>query len=663
MNKQVLLKHLWGEFYFIDKKTYRIGRNTKGDPRKTLFVTLVLEPIWNMYSCVWLQPDMEKRERMLTALQITLTNRENNTKDKRTVLATIMRKWLPLAISILRMVVRSLPNPKEAAPRRMPVLFPTITNEHPLYTPLITSSFDGPLVAFVSKVISCPISCLSNGNSLLVPEGEEVLVSLTRVYSGRFTADTDYFLLGPKYDASVKALDEGEIPLHATPIPRNTLLFYKWMGRELVSLSEPPCAGDVIGIVGLGSHVLKTATLSSTLVCPSMSRLPFQARPIVRVAVEPQVASDFPILQKGLQLLYRSDPTVEINVQETGEHVIIALGELHLDCLLKDLRTRFAKIPIHVSEPLVGFRETIVSSTTTSCTLTTPDKTVSLTVMAVPIPSEIVLLLEEGTGQEHLCNWMVEHGWDNSHYQHIASGPKGSNTNVLLVTSTLYNDNDGNILNSMAKSITTGFQLATASGPVCGEPMYGIAFVLTEIILEENSSLNENNVYGPISGQIIGTMKNACRSAMKEHSIRLVEPIYHCTLQCPAETLGKCYGVLRKRRATILSEEITEGTSLFTIESYLPVIESLGFSNALLSTTSGTASNPQLIFAKWQILDIDPFFQPSTNEEKEIHGDIVMNQHNIIRQYIDTIRRRKGMAVEEKIVIHAEKQRTLTRNK
>jgi len=44
----------------------------------------------------------------------------------------------------------------------------------------------------------------------------------------------------------------------------------------------------------------------------------------------------------GLKLLNQSDPCVEVLVQETGEHVIVAAGEVHLQKCLDDLRLRQA---------------------------------------------------------------------------------------------------------------------------------------------------------------------------------------------------------------------------------------------------------------------------------------------------------------------------------
>lgn len=92
---------------------------------------------------------------------------------------------------------------------------------------------------------------------------------------------------------------------------------YLLMGRELETLDSVP-AGNVLGIGGLESHVLKSATISSTVACPPFTALPIEARPIVRVAVEPVHPADMPALARGMRLLNQADPCVETLVQETG---------------------------------------------------------------------------------------------------------------------------------------------------------------------------------------------------------------------------------------------------------------------------------------------------------------------------------------------------------
>jgi ribosome assembly protein 1 len=59
---------------------------------------------------------------------------------------------------------------------------------------------------------------------------------------------------------------------------------------------------------------------------------------------------------------------------------------------------------------------------------------------------------------------------------------------------------------------------------------------------------------------------------------------------------------------------------------------------------------------------LDPFWVPSTEEEYLHFGEKADNA-NRARAYMNEVRRRKGLHVDEKIVEFAEKQRTLTRNK
>lgn len=65
-----------------------------------------------------------------------------------------------------------------------------------------------------------------------------------------------------------------------------------------------------------------------------------------------------------------------------------------------------------------------------------------------------------------------------------------------------------------------------------------------------------------------------------------------------------------------------------------------------------------------QVMELDPFWRPQTSEEREDEGEEGhLSVTNIARQYLDGVRKRKGLATNDKIVVAAEKQRTLTRNK
>jgi hypothetical protein len=127
--------------------------------------------------------------------------------------------------------------------------------------------------------------------------------------------------------------------------------------------------------------------------------------------------------------------------------------------------------------------------------------------------------------------------------------------------------------------------------------------------------------------------------------------------------LGKVYGVVSKRKGRIISEEMKEGTAFFTVSALLPVVESFGFADGpsrlhspllrafvdipspteIRTRTSGAAS-PQLVFHGYEILDQDPFWVPTTEEELEDLGEKA-DRENIAKKYMDTVRRRKVSAV------------------
>ena len=134
-------------------------------------------------------------------------------------------------------------------------------------------------------------------------------------------------------------------------------------------------------------------------------------------------------------------------------------------------------------------------------------------------------------------------------------------------------------------SIVSGFQLATLAGPLCEEPLMGVCFSLEtwdmkstpqpahQESLEEDSNSHDASVaaeaggaqmesaaavgagpglsrrraepgastdcYGPFSGQLIATMKEACRHAFQARPQRLMAAMYTCEIMATAEVLGK----------------------------------------------------------------------------------------------------------------------------
>ncbi|KNZ45403.1 hypothetical protein VP01_815g6 [Puccinia sorghi] len=213
-------------------------------------------------------------------------------------------------------------------------------------------------------------------------------------------------------------------------------------------------------------------------------------------------------------------------------------------------------------------------------------------------------------------------------------------------------------------SIETAFQLATFKGPLCAEPMSGLCFSIERLEIHGDdlaaSVKTIRSKWSQLTGELISALQDAFKSAFLDWSPRLMLAMYTCEIQATTEVLGKVYGVIARRKGTIKSEEIKEGTTFYTIVAQMPMIESFGFNDELMKKTSGVAL-PQFVFDGFQVaFDLDPFWLPTTEAELEDFGSLA-DKENLPRKYIDQVRKRKGMFVEKKIVQHAEKQRTMKR--
>ena len=377
-------------------------------------------------------------------------------------------------------------------------------------------------------------------------------------------------------------------------------------------------------------------------------------KPIVRVAIEPKHATDLKHLEHAIKIVSASDPCVEYEIhRDTGEIVLATLGELHLEQCMERLQRRVREIT--VSEPLTMFKET--------CKKKELGKRVE--VMTSNKRFRVVMSCSHHDNSSDVVSKKVN--------EYTILGPTSAPSNCLVIDQKTCDDL---VLKTFRASVTSGFHLAASQGPLCHEPMQDVRFVIHTIVEEEDDDEEKEDeeqekknkkedVYGPYAGQIVSAVRKACFESFLQAEPRIMEPWFRCVLQTMDTTLGKAYSVISRRRGKVLSEDMIEGTAIFVIESHIPVAESFGFASELRKSTSGAVMNPQLEFLCFKLLDVDPFFQPKTLEEREEHGEIVHGGQmvNLARNYIDSVRKRKGLFVSEKVVVSAEKQRTRSKKK
>uniref|UniRef100_A0ACD5ZYR5 Uncharacterized protein n=1 Tax=Avena sativa TaxID=4498 RepID=A0ACD5ZYR5_AVESA len=778
-----LLRGFWGPRYLEKKSFMIVGKKAmEGTDREPMFVEFVLKPLWKLYEGV-LGQDGEMVQKVISNFKLNIPQRELQNKDPKLVLQSVMSRWLPLADAVMAMVVECTPDPVVAQGARVARLMPKrefVPEDCPEVVleaervrrcvEICDVGADSPVVVYVSKMFAVPYKTLPpkgvRGELLShqgASESDECFMAFARVFSGVLRAGQKVFVLSALYDP----LKGDAMQKHVQEVELHYL--YEMLGQGLRPVASVS-AGNVVAIQGLGQHILKSATLSSTKNCWPFSSMMFQVSPMLKVAIEPSNPTDLAALVKGIKLLNRADPFVEYTVSHRGEHILAAAGEVHLERCKKDLEERFAKVKLLVSDPLVSFKETIegegagllegLKAPHTFVERTTPNGRCTVRVQVLRLPNALTKVLQESDqllgqiieGKTAKRNVMLNPQISQDDCDSVAMlrqrmvsaidseleavseqvdkeklekcrktwlgylqriwslGPWQVGPNFLLLPDVESSDgvittedgrrgvlvcgrahfseklgfvsgsdDDANDafdnskseedaleslhLESVAlrNSILSGFQFATNAGPLCDEPMWGLAFIIEPYIFADNSdAAHQSDQYNIFSGQVITAVKEACRAAVLQNNPRLVEGMYFCELTTPTEQLGSTYAVLGKKRAKILKEEMQEGTSVFTVHAYLPVAESIGFSNQLRTVTSGAAS-ALLVLSHWDAIPEDPFFIPKSQEEIEEFGDGASIGPNLAKKLMNSVRRRKGLHVEEKVVEHGSKQRTLAK--
>jgi ribosome assembly protein 1 len=537
----------------------------------------------------------------------------------------------------------------------------------------------------------------------------ETLIAFTRIYSGSLIKGQTITVVGPKYDPSIPNDHENNKDQISHNIEIKDLFLI--MGKEFVKMDKVP-AGNIVGVVGLDSIVLKNATLCSEIkdkpyVNLASSSTLIHNKPIMKVAVEPTNPSRLGKLERGLDMLSKADPILEWYVDDdSGEIIICVAGELHLERSLKDLEERFAKgCEVSVKEPVIPFREGLA--------IHQPDNRdededeeivlegVDLDFDIFPLPIEVTKFLINNEAEianmvnvsrktasssdsslqfkERLITCFEESDDVDRIKQEtgfrlladlvdsiVSLGPKRVGPNVLIESKSnnnqmrrLFNKSTESTKFEFENNVLNGFQLAMNEGPLASESMQGVLVVLRKSETSQDVDIDESKVSN-LPGRVITFTRDLIHQSFLLKAPRLFLAMYTCDIQASAEVLGKVYAVVQKRGGAIISEEMKEGTPFFTIEARIPVVEAFGFSEDIRKKTSGAAS-PQLVFDGFDMLDIDPFWIPHTEEELEELGEFA-ERENVARRYMNTIRRRKGLFVDEKVVKNAEKQRTLKKD-
>lgn len=565
---EVLNNAMWGDFFYNSKhKRIDSGAYSKG--KSSVFVMMILDNIWSLYNNV-VKGEVEKIPAYCEKLRLKYRPPKTASVNRKVILKSVCMEWLPLDRAILDKIVEEVTSPAEMFESKLSKL----TGIEASQRPEITFEKDDPskVIAFIAKMVPIPYRELQACDKSLKFENDEfeaddqVLIGFSRIYSGVLKENSKVHLVKPAFKPSLQNLEELE--------PVIVKRVYLMMGKNFDPIPEAH-AGMIVGIWGMQKQVIKTGTLTSSLNCPPFNGLDILAPPVVRVAVEPFNVDDMPKLVKGLKMLNQVDSCVQIMIQETGEHVLCVLGEVHLEKCIRDLTESYANIKLNVSKPIVQFRETIVADPEAktkvlfndekSATINARNNTCNIKMIAVPLSADVVKILE--TNKEELKVLMEKHEGDSQSVQkskdlfdiqssvmkelHVSfegaitdkdiwsMGPRKLGTCMLVNKSQYQHLNfwaSEAVAGHYDRAIINGFQTAVNAGPLCQEPMHGVCFVMQEFSVDESLIEKSDSA---ISGIIITAVKEACRLAFQKQAQRLVGPMYQLSVITNADVLGE----------------------------------------------------------------------------------------------------------------------------
>ena len=448
----------------------------------------------------------------------------------------------PLHEVVLNMVVKHLPNPVQAQEYRIPKLWHgDLEGEEG--KSLITCNPEGPLFFVITKIVVDP------------QVGE---ISAGRLFSGTMKKGVDAYLNRLKQQRKIQQV-----------------FVYNGAKREIVD-NVP--SGNIIGVAGLKAHAGETVTLGET---EPFEKITHIFDPVVTKAIEAKKPSDLPKLIEVLRQVNKEDPTILIEIdEETGEHLMHGMGELHLEVIENRIRTEKG-VEVQTSPPIVVYRETIAKQGEEAMGKT-PNKHNHFFFKVEPLDDATAETIKKGELPEmrikkkdlNIRDKLVECGWDNKEALNVKEIFQGN----LFVDATRGQVHIGEVLDL----ILDMFEDVMKAGPIAKDPCIKVKVILTDMKLHEDAIHR-----GP--AQVYPAVRDGIRTSMMTARPQLYEPMQVLQIDAPADFLGEISKLISNKRGQLLDAQ-QEG-AMMMVKAKLPVGEMFGWSSDLRSATQGRGSS------------------------------------------------------------------------
>jgi len=453
-------------------------------------------------------------------------------------------KWLakksPLHAVLLDMVVKHLPNPLQAQDRRIHIIW------HGDY-----NSTEGKAM----------INCDPNGPACLMvtdisfdPHAGEVATG--RLFSGTLRRGTECYIMGTAKRANRLA----QVGI--------------FMGAERIEVEALP-AGNIAAVTGLKDAIVGS-TVTTLLEMTPFESLKHYSEPVMTVAVEAKNMKDLPKLVEVLRQVAKEDPTVQVSInEETGEHLISGMGELHLEIITGRIR-RDKGVEIITSPPIVVYRET-VTGRAGPVEGKSPNRHNRFYIELEPMDPAIVKLILDGEvsmNQQAIerRDILAAAGMDKEEAKNVKA-IEGTNMFIDMTKGIQY-------LNETMELVLEGWREALRGGPLADEQVQNLKVRLVDVKLHEDAIHR-----GP--AQVIPAVRSAVKAGLLMAGDSLLEPTQKIQITVPSEQMGAATSQIQGRRGQVFDMQ-SDGDTM-TIVGKAPVAELFGFAGDVRSATEGRA--------------------------------------------------------------------------
>lgn len=580
-------RKLWGDIYFENNKFFVKPENALESANSRTFIKFILSPIYKLTTATLSldAPELETFIETKMRLRIPKSKYKLDTKPFFKILFT---KFLGVPSKALVDSLISYYSPLENSIQKLNYLYTGPRNSE-IAEHIKKCDAEGPLIAYISKLVDTVDS--------------EHFYAFIRVLSGSIKQNSKVILLGESYsnnnnnDYKIQKINN----------------CYMWCGRYKINV--PELKAGSIGLIagpGLDSFIVKSASIygfnfqeynDDLFIFKGNDKI---IDPIFKIALQSFNPKDLNKFLDGLKKINKAYIGCEINVDDNGEYSIFGYGELYMDCLLHDLRILYGDIDIKLSDPMVKFHETTDMLSRVKLTIKSNNGKNSISIISEPLDNDLSEDITRG-----LLNVKFEsaraiakklrnvYKWDSLAARSVWSlGPNEENGTCILCDDTLPDEVDKSLLNEYKDIIIKGFQWAIKEGPLCDEQINDVKFKIIDISFAKEE-IDRNN------SQIIQMVRNACHASLLIGEPKLLEPIYKIEIIVNFEVVDSLDVIIEKRRGFFVEKERIDGSPLWKVIGYIPVIESVGLEVDLRLSTRGLAY-PQLIFSKWESVPGNP---------------------------------------------------------